>query len=157
MLFIDAFYKRKLVPIRIATLLLLLSFAAGYTCDFSNGVHVINEDTISYDFHFYTSGLGSTRICWISNPTEGTKNGIAPLIYRSNNGLISHQEEFRQRMTGTFQPQSEICCFTATGTTITIEGFGEVTIRNNSTLLFRDAKLWVIAKDGSINEVKISN
>lgn len=151
---------------RKTLLLLCLCVLNAYTCDYRNGVHLVNEDSVSYSF-IYSVGTLSSRICWINKPTESIKKGIVPLEFRSQNGLTPVESETAssneppqfntpmKKMRGEIEPHSEICCLSATDRSITIEGVGKVTLKSGSTLLFKKGKLWILLKDGSLSSAQI--
>lgn len=142
-------------------LLLFILIYSGFTCDYSNGVHLINEDTVSHTF-FYYAGTMSTRICWINTPTEQIKKGIAPYDIRTKKKVVETKRKGEtnkvsfnsginvKKAEAVIAPQSEICCLKAGGARITINGYKEITLKSGSTLLFKENKLWVILNDGAI-------
>lgn len=124
---------------------ILFFVTLGLAGTFSNGVHLVNEDTTSYQFRYFPQTM-STRICFVSEPTETIKRGLAPLFTRRNNNLIPN-DSIPGEMIGTIAPNSVINCLSAVGTTIVIDGYGEITLENGTELYIKSESIVLLKND----------
>ncbi len=131
----------KLLIIFLVTCTVLLSHSIINGCEYESGVSLRNEDNKSYKIS-YSPYLLTTRICWIKQPTNKTKNGVEWAHSRKIKGFKILKTR-SDTLIAVISPYTEVCCICVYGCTIEIETIGEINAGNGKTIVIKNGTVFL--------------
>ncbi len=124
----------------------IISISPLLSLEFENGVHLINEDNISYKI-VYTNTILTTTICFVSKPAYTIKNGLAPARLRTVKGFKILSEEKSgfnsSKITAIIGPQTTVNCLCVRSCSIDIIDTAKINSLNGKTVIIKNEKLTI--------------